>query len=236
MASQPVTSINELIEVNDPVVVILGRARDPSGVVRFASFVRRVLEDRLLIYIPADVIPAAKHLLRPNLSVSIEFASGQQEAPRIDTSIIDYQQIDTPGLWVHVPVNFKDSFLKRRRLVRVPIKFPFTASYKDPDKSREPIRCISINLSAGGMRFATQHCFELNDEIVLEFKPDSRSQVFRVEGTVLLSKPSAYKLTGSLAERVVAVQFHNLTRHQEDVLVGLCFRKELEQRKHLKRE
>jgi c-di-GMP-binding flagellar brake protein YcgR len=225
-------ALTQFIEVNDELTAILRIPADPGRSIGFKSFVKEVKDNQLLIDVPTTL--DLESLLVPGTLIDIEFLLGISDLPVFRGEVAWYQKGSIRGCWIKLPEAFRSHFLKRRRFVRIPVRFGLKI-YKYLDETEYVIiEGESVNLSAGGLRFLSSHRFQKGDEVLLEFRPDPRYPLFRINGRVVLSQTSTFQ---SPAERknslITSIRFNQLQRSQEDQLVGLCFRKELEQLKHL---
>lgn len=226
-------SITEFIEVGDRLAVSLELDGITSRQIGFDSYIKQVFENRILVHIPENL--SMESFLVPDTPVTLEFQKDRESMPVIRTSIVRYSK-ENQGIWLIVPPDFKDFFLKRRRHVRIPVRFPVKIHYWD-NQREIAVSGISINLSGGGMRFVTSKGFEPGSRIRVEFQPETRLPPFRLQAEIVMCKPSHYKATRSPHdEMMIAVKFINLLPTQEDQLVGICFRQELEQQRHLKND
>jgi c-di-GMP-binding flagellar brake protein YcgR len=224
-------SITEFVEVGDRLTVSIRTLGDMSRHIGFESYIKHAFENRLLLHVPENL--HLESFLLPETPINIEFQKNTQAMPRISTTVVSYNN-EHRGCWVIVPPDFKEFFLKRRRHVRIPAKFPLKiVFFQDGQEAVIPGTCL--NMSGGGMRFIIEQSFEVGDRFRLEFQPELNAAPFRLQAEVVLCKPSPYRsTTKNLAEMMIAVKFANLLPTQEDQLVGICFRKELEHQRHLK--
>ncbi len=232
MSPQGILALNEILEIEDPLRVTLWFPGEPSRSITLDTTIKHITENQLLIAIPT--VENSEVLLRQGVRVEIEFLNRNQDLPQIETWILRYQKdAIVSGFWVEIPASFQEYFLKRRQHVRIPVRFPVQVIYTVNGRPRI-IDGESINLSGGGVRFTSQQIYSPGDKIMISFQPDNRYQLFKLNGEVIFCSPSPYRTPKTPNETVTALKFINMPRAHEDQLVGFCFRKELEQHKHLK--
>ncbi len=222
-------ALTEFLEVNNCLNATLRFSAGNEKSIGFKSYIKDLTDYHLLIDIPDSL--DLESLLVPGEFISVEFRLGIDGLPPFNAMIERYQKDGIQGCWIQLPPEFKAHFLKRRRHIRINLKFQIKISMPVGQKASPPIYAESINLSGGGIRFKSSHTFKPNERLILEFQPDQRYPLFKMEGKVI-----ACQSVPSKSGIITSVQFVNIQRMDEDKLVGLCFRKELEKSKHLKQE
>lgn len=229
--------LNEFVEPNDPVIVMIPVQPNTDPLVLPTS-IKFVLKNTVLLNIPKEAVDALSPYLQPGKSFDLEFHKKANDRPVKMPVNITALNVDAGtgagGCLVEVPENFKDYFMMYRAHVRVPIKMDVQIiCHPHPEKKmRDPFQALCVNLSGGGMRLIVpeKNQLDLNDKVTLRFTPPESDDSMRIQSEVVLSRHN-----NSLANPhiVTAVKFMNLTRAQEDQIVGICFRYQLSQQ-HLR--
>ncbi len=214
-------AINEALEA----AVYLDNHGDET--LPFQSLIKQIQDDSLLIDVPQD--PGLVKYMQPGAKIDLAFLRIKPGPVAITARVINYQEAGRTGAWVQVPPNFIEHFLKRRLHVRVSINFPVKV-HATVDKQHPVTEGECINLSGGGMRFTTLQVFLKGEHLTVEFQPDPLLPPFKAECEVVQSGLSPYPNKKSAGEMICSVKFNGLSRHAEDMLVGICFRQQLKQR------
>ncbi len=231
MPPKRIFALNEILDIHERIKATVWPVQDRSSCLEFKTFIRDISEDQILIDVP--YVDEVKQYIRFGSPIRLEFMREDQQIPRIDSNIFKlFRSEDYFGCWVPVPVVFEDYFVKRRRHVRISVKFPIKGACVRDGQGFE-FAGQTVNISGGGLRFISFESFQLGEVVKLVFKPDAFPYEFRLEGEIVACSPSPFNRNRKRTEFASAVRFVNLNPHQEDRLVGLCFRLELEQKKHL---
>lgn len=197
---------------------------------QLSAVVKEVQDNQFLLDIP--LISTWQKVLQPGISLKLQFGGEDSQTLKLHTAVKLVAIHPPTQCWVVAPMSFIDELLKRRKHIRIPMKFLMTvASLMNP--TRAPVQALSLNLSGGGMRFISISSFLLGEHVKLQFKPETSGPEYEVEGEVVFCAEDDVWRPSLGYGWIIGVKFLNLSQKQEDAFVGICFRKELLQLRHL---
>lgn len=230
MDTNPAIDVSEFLDLETPLWVTFYHPQKAMAPLQFESRILQLSEHQLLLEVPA--FQKIQPYLTPHTQVELRLAKAPGDFPPLLTTCLYHQSSPLAGCWVNVSPAVKDIFLNQRRHVRVQARFPLTVFYH-PLHKHVFVPAESVNLSGGGIRFASARQFRTGEKLRLVFQPDFRGQAFDLDGEVVLSIPAHIRHTQYASPIVTAVKFIHIPAFIEDRLVGICFRKETESKKHL---
>ncbi len=213
------------VQPNQPVEVTVWSANSEEEIM-FRTTVLEAVGELFLLDLPSHVDPRVFELMQPGVIVGVVMYSAK---PCIFYPTVHVYQPRSPrGFWLKIMPDTQVETLQRRQFVRVNMCVPITILY--PGISEEDwleVQGQTIDVSGGGMRFGCPKMFEKDQEIKIRVQFGKSQLVLTLPARIVFSRENRNRQS-DVDVYETACQFFDLTEHQQTLIVGECFRRELE--------
>ncbi len=198
------------IQVNQPLYVCYGGAGD----IELQGIVRESSDEETHITLPD--VPTLPGFFKENFPVSLKLID-QFGVHQGETKIL--RTVTKPSLGIVVTPPGQYQTKQDRKFYRIPQAIPLQISVL-ADSTKNNVRAVSEDISAGGIQFETELPLEIIDQVQVRFEMTLRGQ--KPEDVRLKSKIVRVKEL-SPERRLVAIEFLDVNERQREQMVRWVF-------------
>ncbi len=212
--------VRNLIQINQRILVNLKSAKESA----YVSNIQDIKDGELTIAIPTRGTNPLNLNVGDLIDVSFISDSSRYE---FQTRVVGWRYDNIPMYALALPETCKR--VQLRRFVRVPaILEVLYAEVPEEGNNYQFVKATSLDLSGGGIRLLLKKNFSVGDKLVFKIDIPIRNglECLEITGRVVRSLPDEH-----LEMYQTAVQFTEISRRQQDLIVRFTFSKMSEQRR-----
>lgn len=217
----------ELRELIPPLHEYHFRLTSHEPVLVFRAMVVDVMEHSLCAQTPQE--EHIRKVLESGSDIEVQLSHGPDAVFLQGMVARQEERMGRPVFWVKLAERLPERIVHRRKHVRVPMAFPVQLTTAVGDDEQLVLDGQSQNLSGSGMGLLLPVALPKKSKVHLSFQPEPHGHHFSLEGRIAYCKPYEEG-----PQFLVAIEFFGLFHRDEDQLVGICFRREVQAYQHLK--